>query len=119
LVAVSKDVRNASTEAEKKIDAHNIKCSLREDVYLAVKAYAAKKETLSPQAQRFVDRLIRDYERLGLNLNADTRRKVEFLKTTIGELCIEFQQNMNEENRRLYFTEEELAGLPKNFIQVC
>jgi thimet oligopeptidase len=44
---------------------------------------------------------------------------VEFLKTTIGELCIEFQQNMNEENRRLYFTEEELAGLPKNFIQVC
>jgi thimet oligopeptidase len=94
-------------------------CSLREDVYLAVKAYAAKKETLSPQAQRFVDRLIRDYERLGLNLNADTRRKVEFLKTTIGELCIEFQQNMNEENRRLYFTEEELAGLPKNFIQVC
>ncbi|CAM6010102.1 unnamed protein product [Sphagnum balticum] len=117
LVAVSKDVRNASAEAEKKIDAHNVKCSMREDVYLVVKAYAAKKETLSPQAQRFVDRLIRDYERLGLNLNADTRRKVEFLKTTIGELCIEFQQNMNEENRRLYFTEEELAGLPKNFIQ--
>jgi hypothetical protein len=26
LVAVSKDVRNASAEAEKKIDAHNIKC---------------------------------------------------------------------------------------------
>ncbi len=26
LVAVSKDVRNASTEAEKKIDAHNVKC---------------------------------------------------------------------------------------------
>ncbi len=26
LVAVSKDVRNAGAEAEKKIDAHNIKC---------------------------------------------------------------------------------------------
>ncbi len=68
---------------------------------------------------KFMVLQIRDYERLGMNLNADTRRKVEFLKTTIGELCIEFQQNMNEENRRLYFTEEELAGLPKNFIQVC
>lgn len=33
-------------------------CSMREDVYLVVKAYAAKKETLSPQAQRFVDRLV-------------------------------------------------------------
>jgi hypothetical protein len=35
---------------------------------------------------------VRDYERLGLNLSPDIRRKVEFLKTTIGELCIEFQQ---------------------------
>jgi thimet oligopeptidase len=61
---------------------------------------------------------VRDYERLGLNLSADIRRKVEFLKTTIGELCIEFQQNMNEENRRLYFTESELAGLPADFIKV-
>jgi thimet oligopeptidase len=61
---------------------------------------------------------VRDYERLGLNLSPEIRRKVEFLKTTIGELCIEFQQNMNEENRRLYFTEDELAGLPSDFIQV-
>jgi thimet oligopeptidase len=53
---------------------------------------------------------VRDYERLGLNLSPDIKRKVEFLKTTIAELCIEFQQNMNEENRRLYFTKDELAG---------
>lgn len=117
LVSTSKEVRDASSEAEKRIDAYNVKCSMREDVYRVVKAFAEKKVPLSPQAQRFVDRLVRDYERLGLNLSADIRRKVEFLKTTIGELCIEFQQNMNEENRRLYFTESELAGLPADFIK--
>jgi hypothetical protein len=33
-------------------------CSMREDVYLVVKAFAEKKVPLSPQAQRFVDRLV-------------------------------------------------------------
>lgn len=61
---------------------------------------------------------VRDYERLGLNLSPEIRKEVERLKTTIGELCIEFQKNMNEENRRLYFTDSELAGLPADFIKV-
>ena len=33
-------------------------CSMREDVYRVVKAFAEKKVPLSPQAQRFVDRLV-------------------------------------------------------------
>lgn len=33
-------------------------CSMREDVYRVVKAFAEKKVALSPQAQRFVDRLV-------------------------------------------------------------
>lgn len=33
-------------------------CSMREDVYRVVKAFAEKKDPLSPQAQRFVDRLV-------------------------------------------------------------
>lgn len=117
LVSTSKEVRDASSEAEKRLDAYNVKCSMREDVYRVVKAFSEKKVTLEPEAQRFVDRVVRDYERLGLNLSPEIRKEVERLKTTIGELCIEFQKNMNEENRRLYFTDSELAGLPADFIK--
>lgn len=61
---------------------------------------------------------VRDYERLGLNLSKETRERVEQLKTAIGENCIRFQQNLNEENTMLYFTEDELAGMPADFIKV-
>ncbi|KAG6549911.1 hypothetical protein Mapa_008421 [Marchantia paleacea] len=117
LVAVSKDVRDASAEAEIRIDAHNVKSSMREDVYRVVKAFAEKDEPLGTEAQRYVDRLVRDFERLGLNLNKETRSELEFLNTQIGELCIVFQQNVNEENQLLYFNENELAGVPTDFLK--
>lgn len=61
---------------------------------------------------------VRDFERLGLNLNKETRSELEFLNTQIGELCIVFQQNVNEENQLLYFNENELAGVPTDFLKV-
>ncbi|KAL2629464.1 hypothetical protein R1flu_014150 [Riccia fluitans] len=117
LVAVSKDVRDASAEAEMRIDAHNIKCSMREDVYRVVKAFADKDEPLGSEAQRYVDRLVRDFERLGLNLSKEKRNELEMLNTKIGEFCLLFHQNVNEENQLLYFSEAELAGVPTDFLK--
>lgn len=61
---------------------------------------------------------VRDYERLGLNLDNDTRKKVEEMKTRCGELSIKFQRNLNEENTHLHFTRAELDGMPEDFIKV-
>jgi Zn-dependent oligopeptidase len=61
---------------------------------------------------------VRDYERLGLNLDIDTRKKVEEMKTRCGELSIKFQRNLNEENTILHFTRAELDGMPEDFIKV-
>lgn len=117
MVATSKDVREASVEAEKIIDAHNVNCSMREDVYLVVKAFAARGEWLDSEAQRYVNRLVREFERQGVHLTSGKREEFERVKTRIGELCNKFVNNLNEEGRYLLFKESDLAGLPSDFIK--
>eukprot|EP00897_Mesotaenium_endlicherianum_P002103 jgi/Mesen1/1920/ME000144S01046 len=116
MVSPSKALRDASNDAQIALDAYHVKCSMREDVYRVVKAYAQLKEPLPPEQQRYVDRLVRDSERLGLSLDAATRAHVERLKTRAGELCITFQKHLNEDNTLLYFTRQQLLGMPPDFI---
>lgn len=117
MVATSKDVREASVKAEKIIDAHNVKCSMREDVYLVVKAFSTRGEWLDPEAQRYVNRLVREFERRGVNLTSGKREELERVKTRIGELCNRFVINLNEEGCYLLFNESDLDGLPSDFIK--
>jgi len=61
---------------------------------------------------------VRDFEDNGLNLTAIKREEVERLKYEIDELSLRYIQNLNEDSSCLFFTEDELAGLPLEFLQV-
>ncbi|XP_022726410.1 probable thimet oligopeptidase isoform X3 [Durio zibethinus] len=117
LVSTSDKVRKASAEAEKKIDAHSSSCSKREDVYLVVKAFAAKGEWMGPEARHYVHCLIRDFERNGLNLTATKREEVQRLRAQIDELSFQYVQNLNDDSTYLLFRENELAGVPTEFLK--
>ncbi|OMO81414.1 Peptidase M3A/M3B [Corchorus olitorius] len=117
LVSASDKVRKASAEAEKKIDSYVSSCSKREDVYRVVKAFAAKGEWMGPEAKRYVDCLIRDFERNGLNLTATKREEVQRLRAQIDELSLQYVQNLNDDSTSLLFRENELAGLPTEFLK--
>ncbi|MCO5584083.1 hypothetical protein L7F22_038006 [Adiantum nelumboides] len=117
LVSTSKEARQASSDAEKMLDAHKLKCSLREDVYLVVKAFSDKKITLQPEAQRYVERLVKEYERKGLKLRSELREEADRLNARIGELCNLFQNNLNEDDSSLSFSVGELAGMHSDFLK--
>ncbi|XP_021292898.1 probable thimet oligopeptidase isoform X2 [Herrania umbratica] len=117
LVSTSDKLRKASAEAEKKIDAQVSSCSKREDVYRVVKAFAAKGEWMGPEAKRYVQCLIRDFERNGLNLTATKREEVQRLRAQIDELSLQYVQNLNDDTTSLLFHENELAGLPSEFLK--
>ncbi|KAL0806862.1 hypothetical protein Bca101_099354 [Brassica carinata] len=111
------NVRKASAEAELKIDAHLLSCRKREDVYRVIRIYAAKGESIAPEAKCYLQCLVRDFEDNGLNLTTTKREEVERLKDEIDELSLRYVQNLNEDSSCLFFTEAELAGLPVEFLQ--
>ncbi|KAJ4884005.1 putative thimet oligopeptidase [Raphanus sativus] len=111
------NVRRASAEAEVKIDAHLLSSRKREDVYRVIRIYAAKGESIAPEAKCYLQCLVRDFENNGLNLTATKRVEVDRLRNEIDELSLRYVQNLNEDSSCLFFTEAELAGLPLEFLQ--
>ncbi|XP_024023972.1 probable thimet oligopeptidase isoform X2 [Morus notabilis] len=118
LVAASDDVRKASAEAERRLDAHVLMCRKREDVYRVVKAFVSKGELMSAEAKRYALCLMRDFERNGLNLTSTKREEMQRLRTQIDNLSFQYIQNLNDDNSFLLFSEAELAGLPLEFLKV-
>lgn len=116
-VSPAEDVRKASLEAERRIDAHVSVCSKREDVYRVVKAVMYKGDWISPEAKQFVQFLVQDFERNGLNLTSTKREELQRLKTDMNELSLQYIRNLNDSTACLIFSQVELAGLPQDFIK--
>ncbi|KAJ9672622.1 hypothetical protein PVL29_026018 [Vitis rotundifolia] len=89
----------------------------REDVYCVVKAFVARGEWISPEANQYVQCLIRDFERNGLNLTSTKREEVQRLRAHIDDLSVLYIKNMSDESTFLLFSETELARLPLELLQ--
>ncbi|XP_020575057.1 probable thimet oligopeptidase isoform X2 [Phalaenopsis equestris] len=117
MVATSDEVRKASADAERILDSHFLMCRKREDVYRVIKAYDKKGEWLGPEAKRYVQSLVKDFERNGAGLTSSKRKEIESLSSQIEKLSLEFIQNLNNDNGFLFFSEAELPGMPSRFIE--
>lgn len=116
-VSVLDEVRKASAEAERRIDAHVLMCSKREDIYRVVKAIAARGEWISAESKDYIQCLVRDFERNGLNLTVTKREEMQRLQAQIDELSLRYIKNLNDDSSFLLFSEAELAGLPSEFLK--
>lgn len=117
--AVSTDstLRDASTEAEKLMDDFFIESSMREDVFQLVASVVKKGEELDPESQKLLEKEHKDYIRNGLGLPAGPKRdRFKEIKKRLSQISIEFQKNLNEENGGIWFTPEELDGVPDDVL---
>uniref|UniRef100_A0A7N6FK62 Peptidase M3A/M3B catalytic domain-containing protein n=1 Tax=Anabas testudineus TaxID=64144 RepID=A0A7N6FK62_ANATE len=117
-VCPSKEVRSASTEADKKLSEFDVEVSMREDVFQRITSLQKKlKDNLSPEEKRFIDRLVTLGKRKGLHLSKDIQEEVKRTSKLISELSIEFNKNLNEDNTFLVFSEHELVtALPTGLL---
>lgn len=116
-VSTDQELRDASTEAEKMMDDFSIEASMREDVYRLVDAALKKGDKLDPESQRLLEKEYKSYIRNGLNIPAGPKRdRFKEIKKRLSQLSIIFQKNLNEEKGGIWFTAEELDGVPEDVL---
>jgi len=110
------EVRDAATDAIKKISDWSVGTDYREDVYAAVKAYVATQPQLVGEDKKLYDETLRDYRRAGLDLPKDQRDEVEKLRKELTALETDFENNVTKARQPMKFTKAELAGVPEDFL---
>lgn len=116
-VSVSSSVRAAGNDCETMLGQFSVETFSREDLYAAVKAYAAKGEKLAGQDARLLEKELLDFRRAGLELPKEKRDEVKAIRTKLVELESSFGKNINEYKDFGLFTREELAGAPEDYIE--
>nr|XP_029137007.1 thimet oligopeptidase-like isoform X1 [Labrus bergylta] len=127
-VCPSKEVRAASTEADKKLSEFDVEISMREDVFERITALQVRgvvdsitlknklQDDLLPEERRFLNRLVTLGKQKGLHLSKDIQEEIKRTSKLISELSIEFNQNLNEDNTFVVFSEHELGGLADSYL---
>lgn len=120
-VSTDAALRNASTEAESILDDFGIECKMREDVFKVVDgAYSTRADQkLEKEPLHVLEKERQGYIRNGLRLPAGPQRdRFKEIKKRLSQLAIQAQKNLNEEKGGIWFTPEELDGVPADDIDI-
>ncbi|KIW81014.1 hypothetical protein Z517_04037 [Fonsecaea pedrosoi CBS 271.37] len=118
-VSTDQALRDASTEAEKLMDDFSIEAAMREDVFNLVDAVLQKGDKLDSESQRLLEKEHKAFVRNGLNIPAGPKRdRFKEIKKRLSQLGIAFSKNLNEEKGGLWFTAEELNGVPEDVLSL-
>ncbi|KAK8105518.1 peptidase family M3 [Apiospora kogelbergensis] len=120
-VSADEELRNASTEAEKIMDDFAIECNMRDDVFQLVDAVYKNRQaeqSLDKESLRLLEKEHKNYIKNGLGLSQGPQRhRFKEIKKRLSQISIQFQKNLNEENGGVWFTKEELDGVPSDVVE--
>ena len=112
----SEAMREAATDAYKRLQEWAVGLDYREDVYRAVKAYADTQPQLTGEDARLLEEAMRDYRRAGLALPKAQRDEVERLRKELSNTGTDFESNVTKARKSLKFSKAELAGAPETLF---
>lgn len=88
-------------------------------LFEAFKSYAeqiAPTEKLTVPETYFIENVIRDFKKSGLNLPEEKQKEVKSVKNKLAELEAEFEKNISADTKSISVDPSELVGLDQDFI---
>jgi Zn-dependent oligopeptidase len=112
-------VRDAGQAAEEAFSKWNVALPFREDLYRAVRAFADTPEAaaLEGEQKRLLEFWLRDFRRAGHELAPEDKAELEKLRERLVELEVAFARNINDDQRSIEVTREDLAGMSDDYIE--
>lgn len=114
------NIRNASTSAQKTMSDYKIESSMREDVFKLVEAiYSNQKDdpALDADSRHLLEKEYKASLRMGLGLQSAERIRFRDIQKRLPELYIAFCTNLREEKGGIWFTPDELRGVPDDVLE--
>jgi len=109
-------MRKAGRAREEAWTNWSIDLGKNEALYAAIKTYADTNPDLTGEHARLLRFILRDYRRAGMDLTPEARAELTSIEKRINERSIEFDQNILDDATTLLLTEDELAGMPNDYI---
>ncbi|RPB29709.1 zincin [Terfezia boudieri ATCC MYA-4762] len=118
-VSEDKALRDASSQADKELEDFAIESIMREDIFKLVKAVhnSPASKDLDPESARLLDKTYKSHVRSGLELPVEPERaRFKEIKKRLSTIAIDFSKHLNEENGGIWFTLDELEGVPEDVV---
>ena len=116
-VSTSPDIRKASAEAESRVSHFMIDCGMREDVFHLIDSVFQKNENIDPESRKLLMEERRNYFRNGLALSSQLEKeRLNEIQKRLSTIRTEFSNNLDEEDDGIWFTREELEGVPEDLL---
>jgi thimet oligopeptidase len=111
-------VRQRAREMDAELDKFLVALGFREDLYAALKEFAASAAAADLDAEdaRYLAFELRDFRRNGLDLPPEPRARLRAIFDRLVELGLAFRSAIDDWEDGIEVTREDLAGLPGAFI---
>lgn len=123
-------VESLSEDEKLRDEAHNVSIKIIEfeienvlqnkKLYQILKNYTEKfsfKENLNEEQKYFIKKVLNDFKKSGFNLSDSEQKNIQKIKEKIDELESDFNKAINDDVKYLHFSESDLKGLDKKFIE--
>lgn len=115
---VTDAMRTAANEQFVRISGWFVSTQYREDVYNAVTAFASTPQAINlegPQ-KKLLDDTMRAYRQAGMQLDADTKTRVEAMQKQLAALSAQFGQNNSNADESITFNRDQLEGFSDEML---
>ena len=108
-------VRKVAEEFTQEVDRFVTELSLNREVFDALKGM--KLDGADKVTRFYVEKTLRDYKRAGVDKDEATRKRIKELNEELTLIGQEFARNIQSDTRTVYVKQEDLAGLPDDYVR--